>query len=522
MPPYASQLQSVKIPPYHNQPQIFPDYVFDPYTIFNTPPPPLPIQQHQNLTVPLINQPVHQNKPPDLSPTSRLFKSAETKVFNLINESLFKHSNPDESNEAYTHSNKSCSRAVKSGVDLLARIKVISNSFKNQPSKLINIKYLKQRNGKTKLKNIPTSDVMLKSICDKNNKIIFINEQAGVTSYTLSDDLLSVPKTFPLSGNNKFASKILNSLLRKTKHVEENLIPKKFVIKNLNSDITSAKANKEIELYKNMRPQVIKKVVAHVKTTNGYNTVFKRQWGFKIKGLQENNDKVPATKRNIKRKGSINQLSLKNGFAPKTKSALKRRNSNNLNDDYVKKPKEKRVTFMIEGETSPIFPHSEVQPTALSPNIENQKPLMKCHPFEIRNESILESPTSTIQSGDLQLPLVEQQLDTTNEQIIAPIVAKLKVSRRRRISSRENPIEQLERFKSRRMFKIPLSMESLSLDLLKLIPDNDDDTKKVFNYHNLLVRVIVKTLGPYSKKPCLQGRIRNDDDFKYVAKKVNI
>lgn len=521
MPPYAPQQQSIEFSPYHKQPQIFPNYVLDPYTIFNTPPPPLPHEnQHQNLIDPFINKSVQQNKPPNLSPTSRLFKSADTKVFNLINESLFRHSNPGESIEAYTHSNKSCSRTVKSGVDLLSRIKVISNSFKNQPSKLINIKYLKQKNGKTKLKNIPTLDVKLKSVCDKNNKIIFINEQAGVTSYTLNDDLLSVPKTFPLSGKNKFACKILNSLLKKTGHVKENLIPNKFVIKNINSDITCAKADKEIELYKNMEPQVIKKVVARVKTTNGYTTVMKRQWGFKIKGLQENYDKIPATKRNIRRKGNIHRLSLMNGFSHKTKSALKRRNSINMNDDYVKRPKEKRVTFLIEGETSPISPDSEVQPITLCPSIENQKPLMKCHPFEIKNESI--ESTSTIQSGDLQLPLVEQQLDTTDEQIIIPIVARLKVSRRRRISSRENPIDQLERLQSRRIYKIPLSMASLSLELLKLIPDNNDDTKKVFNYHNLLVRVIVKTLGPYSKKPCQQGRIRNDDDFKYVAKKVNI
>lgn len=524
MIPQTSQQSLVQFPPYHIQPQMFPNcHAFNPYT-FNTPPPPLPNQlQHQESTALSIIKPVNKNiEPPDLSPTRRLFKSADTNVFNLINESLFKHYNnkSDKNIEAYTHSNKSCSRAVKSGADLLARIKVISNSFKNQPSKLIDIKDLKQKTDKT----IPTSDIKLKSICDKNKKIIFINEQTGVTSSTLNDDVLSIPKTIPLSGKNKFAANIFNSLLEKTRSVDKNLIPNKFVIKNLNSDITTcAEADKEIELYKNTKPQIQKKVVAHIKTTNGYATVMKRQWGIKINGLEESYDKIPATKRNIMHKSNIHRLSLKNGLTNKTKSALKRCNSINMNDEYVKRPKEKRVTFWIEGEASPIFPYSDVRPINLNQDTVKQKPLMKCHPFEIRNEpkSILQSTTSTIQSSNLQLPLVEQ-LESPNDQIIRPIVAKFKASRRRRISLQDNLSEQLEQLRSRRKHKIPLSMESLSLDVLKLIPDNEDDIKKVLNYHNLLVRVVVKILGPYSKKPCQQGRIRNDDDFKYVAKKVNI
>ncbi|VVC32419.1 Post-SET domain,AWS domain,SET domain,SRI, Set2 Rpb1 interacting [Cinara cedri] len=597
MPPQGTKQPLVQFPPCHIQPQIFPNnYAFNPFTIFNTPPPPLPNQHQIKSTALSINKHVHQNvEPPDLSPTRLLLKSADTKVFNLINESLCNHFNSEKNFESNKHSNTSCSRAVKSGIDLLARIKVLSNSFKNQPSKLINFNSLKQKSGKTKLKNIQSSDINLTSACDKNNKIIFINEQAAVTSNTLSEDVLSVPKTIPLSGKNKFAANILNSLLKKTGSQKKNSTPKKFVIKNLNSEIiTCAEADKEIELYKNMKPQVIKNVVAHVKTTNGFATVMKRQWGIKIKGLQENYNKIPATKRNIMRKGSIHRLSLKDGFSNKTKSVLKRHNSIYM-EDYDKKPKEKRVTFLIEGETSPIFPHSEIRPINLNQNLVKQKPLMKCHPFGIRNEpKYIPQTTSTIQNSNLQLSIddqqletidqqlettdqqlettdqqlevtdqqlevtdqqlemtddqqlemtddqqfemtdyqllemtydqqletTDQQLETIHDQIIRPIVEKFKASKRRRISSHVDVSDQLEQFKNQRIHKIPLNMESLCLDVLKLIPDNEDDVKKVLNYHNLLVRVVVKTLGPYSKKPCQQGRIRNDDDFKYVAKKI--
>lgn len=111
-------------------------------------------------------------------------------------------------------------------------------------------------------------------------------------------------------------------------------------------------------------------------------------------------------------------------------------------------------------------------------------------------------------------------LDTTNDQIITPIVAKFKASRKR-VSLRDKSTE-LDKLRNQRKHKIPVSMASLSVDVLKLIPDNPKEMKKVIDYYRSMAMIIVKILGSYAKKNCQQGRIRNDEDFKYLAKKVGL
>ncbi|XP_025204603.1 uncharacterized protein LOC112601289 isoform X2 [Melanaphis sacchari] len=496
IPPQALQQSLIQFPQYsYVQSQALSNYHLVNQPIFsNTHPPQTSsqpsIKQLQNITL-LNNKPVHQNiESPNMSPTKNLIKLAETNVFNLINDSLRKHYNPDKNkvvNSEIEHSKKPCIRAVQSGADLLARIKVISNSFKNQPSKLITVKNLKQKNSNTKIEKIPSSEIKLKTICDKNNRIVFINEETNMTSKTLSEDLVPIPEKIKISKENKFANAIFNSLLKKVLVPDyENSVPKTFVSKTLDSNIiTYHETDKEIELYNNMKPKVLKKTVGHIKTKNGFAPVLKRQWGIKLKGLKRNRNEIPATKRNIMRKGSIHRSALKNCLVNITKSALKRQSSINV-DDYLKRPKEKRVTFWIEGETSPNLSHSEPS-------------------------------TSDIQNGDnLQIP----GLDSTNDQIIPPIVAKFKASRNRRIHLRDKSIE-LDQLRSQRKHKIPISMMSLSVDVLKLIPDNRKEMKKVIDYYHSMATVIVKTLGSYAKKTCQQGRIRSDEDFKYLAKKIN-
>jgi len=528
MPSQAVQQPFIQFPQYsYTQPQMFSDCnVVNQPTLYYTPSPLTSSQplktQLQNMATSNNNHDNQNIESPVLSPTNHLLKLAETNVFNLINDSLRKHYNPEKMKVVDTemeHPKKSCTRVVQSGADLLARIKVISNSFKNQPSKLITIKNLKQKNYNTKLDKVPSSDIKLKSICDENKKIVFINEETGVTSNILSEDLLPTPKTVQVSKNNKFANAIFNSWFKKVYEPKnENSVPKKFVSRNLNSNvITYHETDKEIDLYKNMRPKVLKKIVGHVKTKNGCVAVVKRQLGIKLRRIKRNRDEIPATKRNIMRKGSIHRLALKNCLVNTTKSALKRQSSMNMNE-CLKRPKEKRVTFWIEGETSPNLPHSEVRPINLNQNIVKQKPLMKCYPFEIRNEPkyIFQPSTSAIQGGDnSQIP----GLDTANDQVITPIVAKFKASRNRRISIRDKSTE-LEQLRSQRNHKIPISMMSLSVDVLKLIPDNRKEMKKIIDYYHSMATVIVKTLGSYAKKTCQQGRIRSDEDFKYLAKKV--
>lgn len=465
----------------------------------------------------LLNEAGHTNVEESCqSLKKRIIKSAETNVFNLINESLHKHYSIDKNKNGNLepgYSNKLCSRAVQSGVDLLARVKVISNCFKNQPSKLIKIKHLNQNNGLTKLKNVPTSDLILKSVCDNKKKIRFINENAGVSSNTLCEKLMQAPTIVSMSKNNTFANSIFTPLLQKVKFEKDKLVPKTFVLPNLNSDlITCCETNKELSLYKNMKPKKIKKVVSRVKTNNGFVDVVKQKWGIQHKDLKEKYNQIPATT-----KHNIHQLALKICHANTTKSALKKQSSINAND-YFKKTKEKRVTFRIEGETSPIFPHSELRPINLNQNIVKQKPLMKCHPFEVRSE--LKLSTSTAQDN-LQLPFPEQSFETNIDNIITPIVNKYKASRSRRLSLRDKVID-LEQLRNQRKNMIPESMMSLSVDVLKLIPDNKKEMKKVIDYYHLMATIIVKILGSYAKKTCQQGRIRSDEDFKFLAKKVTI
>lgn len=531
IPPQSQPL--VQFPQYsYMTPQMFPDYHFsNQHAYFNIPPPLPPPLPSQPFTQPqqcisLVCEPLHEiEEPTNQSPTKGLIKLAETNVFNLINESLRKHYNSNKSEESVNsetkHSNKMCLRTVQSGADLLARINIISDSFKKQPSKLIKVKNLKQKINKTKLEKIPLSDEIITSVCNTNKRLTFINEQTGVTSNTLSEDIIPAPTTISVSTKNKFANSIMSVLLNKAKFQKEKLVPKKFVLNYLHSDLSTCdETNKEIELYKNMKPTMIKTAVARVSTKNGFVSVIKKQWGIKHKGLKNKHEKIPATKRNIMRKGSIHRLALKNCLVNTTKSALKRRSNV---DDYIKRPKEKRVTFMIEGENSPIFPHSEVRPINLNQNIMKQKPLMKCHPFEVRNKpkSILQPSTSAVQYDSSQIPLLGQPFETTNEHLITPIVAKFKASRSRRTSLRDSAAE-LEQLRSQRKNMIPVSMMSLSVDVLKLIPDNKIEMKKVIDYYHLMATIIVKLLGSYAKKTCQQGRIRNDEDFKYLAKKVII
>lgn len=456
----------------------------------------------------------------DQSPAKQLTKFAETNVIKLINDSLSKHCYSSDKNADLEIGNakKLKLRTVQSGADLLARTKIISNSYTNQPSKLIKIQqHLSQSKNKTKLKIAPLSDIVLTSICNKNKTIKFINEQAGVISNTINEELMPTSKTVLLSRKNPFANSILMSLLKKAKLEKESFGFKKFVLPNLNSvcnTVDCLESDKEIKLYKNMKPKMIKKAVGYVKTKNGFKSVIKQYWGIKHQGLKKKHDKIPATKHNMIRKGNVHKLALKNGLV---KSALK--NKNNLNgNDCSKKPKEKRVTFLIEGETLPISPNSEIRPINLNQNIVKQKPLMKCHPFEVRNKpkSILQS---SIVQGDSSQFSHEQSSEITNNHIILPIVKKFKASRNRRASLRDKTL-YLEQLRNQRKNMIPESMMSLSVDVLKLIPDNKKEMKKVIDYYHLMATIIVKNLGSYTKKTCQQGRIRSDEDFKFLAKKV--
>lgn len=428
-----------------------------------------PLKQPQKSTT-SINKHTHQNiKLYNLSPTKLLIKRAETNVFNLINENLCKHNSSENKNvdREREHINKPCSRTVQSGVDLLARIKVISNSYKNQPSKLLKITHLKQKKRPINLKKTLSSDVMLKSVCNKNKKLIFINEQAGVISSTLSEDLLIIPKTIILSKKNAFSIAILNSLLKKLILEKENLVPTTFVTKKLNFNVISClNINNEIELYKNLKPTIIKKVVGHVKASNGFVTIIKQQWGMKLKDLNRIYYKEPTTKPNIMSKEvSLHRRALNNCLVQNIESTLVMQKSVSV-ENYIKRLQEKQVLLKIDSKKPSISPHSDEQKFNLIQKTVKQQPRMN-HPLEIPNKYII-----------------------------------------------------LKQLQNQRIHKIPESLLYLPVYILKRIPDSKKEIIKLMNYYGKTAKIIVKKLEPYTKNVCQQGRIRNDKDFKYIARKV--
>lgn len=166
-----------------------------------------------------------------------------------------------------------------------------------------------------------------------------------------------------------------------------------------------------------------------------------------------------------------------------------------------------------------------------------QKPLMKCLPFnkvvdnnlkneEVQNARNLAESLSMSYSNNVTLS------SQPNSELIDPIVENFKTAIRSnatngRTSLVDDPIvreyincTQLDTIKSKRKFKLPESMMSLPVEVLQLIPDKPKAMRFVIDFYHSMATVIVKALDSYVKKSCKQGRIRNDEDFKYLAKKV--
>jgi len=164
-----------------------------------------------------------------------------------------------------------------------------------------------------------------------------------------------------------------------------------------------------------------------------------------------------------------------------------------------------------------------------------QKPLMKCLPFnkvdnilitELEQNAKLVASTSSMDSTYV-LPSTE-----ANSELIDPIVQNFKnsISPKKsmvRANLVDDPIvrDYIQRTQSKtvdtkRKCKLPESMMSLPVEVLNLVPDNQREIKYVIDFYHAMATVIVKVLDLYVKKSCKQGRIKNDDDFKYLAKKV--
>ncbi|VVC37627.1 Post-SET domain,AT hook, DNA-binding motif,AWS domain,SET domain,SRI, Set2 Rpb1 interacting [Cinara cedri] len=182
--------------------------------------------------------------------------------------------------------------------------------------------------------------------------------------------------------------------------------------------------------------------------------------------------------------------------------------------------------------------------TQIIPNYNEirQKPLMKCSPFYKIEDN---TSTSELEQNVLQLAtslsmnytnhvLLSSQI---NNELIPPIVDNFNNSLHSvRTMSRTNltndPIvrdyilntqkkKTLTRHHLKRKYKLPESMMSLPIEVLNLIPDNQREIKYVIEFYHGMATVIVKVLDAYVKKSCKQGRIKSDEDFKFLAKKLN-
>lgn len=168
------------------------------------------------------------------------------------------------------------------------------------------------------------------------------------------------------------------------------------------------------------------------------------------------------------------------------------------------------------------------------------KPTMKCLPFlnvDIMSESQKEKSAiylagclSKSNSADVVLPpnridnesfpsIVNHSMPSTSTTSNAnlvddPIVRDYIIRTQKRIIN--------SKLTTRRRHELPDYIMALSRDILNLIPDNQREMKIIIDFYNGMASVIVKVLSAYVKKDCKQGRIQNTEDFKFLAKKVNI
>lgn len=166
-----------------------------------------------------------------------------------------------------------------------------------------------------------------------------------------------------------------------------------------------------------------------------------------------------------------------------------------------------------------------------SSNEIRQKPLMKCSPFnKLDNISAIELEQNVknmaICLSNSYSSNVSSLPTSSNNELIEPIVDNFN-STMLRTNLSDDPIvrdyiqrTQTKSLELERRYKLPVGMRTLPPEVLRLIPDNLRLIRCVVDFYHAMATVIVKNLDSYVKKTCKQGRIKNDEDFKFLAKKV--
>lgn len=186
--------------------------------------------------------------------------------------------------------------------------------------------------------------------------------------------------------------------------------------------------------------------------------------------------------------------------------------------------------FTQEPSTSSQFTSNSVLPSSSSNEI-RQKPLMKCSPFNKLDNNLAIELEQNVKNMAISLSNsysgnVSSLPTSSNNELIDPIVDNFNCAVLR-TNLTDDPIvrDYIERTQTkslelRRRYKLPLGMLALPPEVLKLIPDNQRLVRSVVEFYHSMATVIVKNLDSYVKKTCKQGRIKNDEDFKFLAKKV--
>ncbi|XP_050438814.1 probable histone-lysine N-methyltransferase CG1716 [Adelges cooleyi] len=452
----------------------------------------------------------------------------------------------------------------------VVKIKKLKCTSKALPRKSKNVFRIKEKKTDLLLDNGDTGKI--------NDPVFLNNRQLVATPQCSNVKKMYNKQTVQLKNSNKFACKILNGLLKKS-----NTSPSRFIT-NTNRDmhVYSHDVAKEVDLYHKLVPTVKNTLCANLKKKDEPNkpavSVFKRNvcMKFQKSAVTFNNaNNLPVLKINEKSGLSINNvgnnynaLKRKINCKPLLLGENKKRlmeqvalNNNtsipnaavNCDDNTMfKKPMlpaslEKTKRYVAAHTVNIVdnqVPCSSKQtgPSGISmsnttDHLTRQKPLMKCLPFPkvdtiaaiAEKERNARNLATSLSLGYFPDSAAETQ---SSRELIDPIVNNYKSSliaqncKGRLIANDPIVRDYLNRarqdsLKNARKCKLPESMMSLPVEVLNLIPDSLKEMKYVIDFYHSMATVIVKVLDSYVKKSCKQGRIKNDDDFKYLAKKLN-
>jgi len=572
-------------------------------------------------------------QPLDDDVRKKLFKQCEENMHQLVNKGILNRSKSAKLNfldqspikilqsffnkkivkSTYTTSENNQNQYVLP--NLIKRIKVISNCYQKQPSKIIEINNRVKSNSQKSKNDIfrIKEDQKTEKTDTTSMALILHNEQLSTVPETINLNKVLNKHSFKANTKNRFAFKILNGLIK------HNLtMPKHFVLK-VPSDtkmITHDPSN-ELDIHYKLIPSVQNILCAKLNKGIGKDTinVYKQKIVMKYDEtkalkpvslqsilneniLSSNTIKINQVKKQLKRKmplpplnnaknRKIVDLSMKNKsrnqatilnktddntvFKKPMLPVTNKCNSPCINTIVTSQEKELKTSSTTlfnsnanefkQKPSSSSYTISNIdllkislnelreEPNTSNPLIVNiipsktnlneirQKPLMKCSPFnkvdnvlitELEQNAKFLASSISMDSTDI-LPSVE-----ANSELIEPIVENFKNSINQNKSMvRGNIVDdpivrdyiqrtQLKTVETKRKCKLPESMMSLPDEVLDLVPDNQREIKYVIDFYHAMATVIVKVLDLYVKKSCKQGRIKNDDDFKYLAKKVII